>query len=147
MYTPGTVGISRISRSDRSSLETYNMITEWCGHSQKWPKSKLKTVNTLKSKDRPHVRSMVKKKEKKRKHVYIPGIFIGGWCLLKLGTREKKILRISFKFCHNPLEFRVHFNYFFLLERQNNIYSNQRCVFCLWISVYFLMSLNKSHPK
>lgn len=72
-------------------------------------------------------------KKKKEKKTCIYTRYIHWWVMLvKIeNTRKKKSLRISFKFCHNPLKFRVHFNYFFLLERQNNIYSNQRCVFCL----------------
>lgn len=50
-------------------------------------------------------------KKKKEKKTCIYTRYIHWWVMLvKIENTRKKSLRISFKFCHNPLEFRVHFN-------------------------------------
>lgn len=48
-------------------------------------------------------------KKKKEKKTCIYTRYIHWWVMLV----KIENTRISFKFCHNPLEFRVHFNYFF----------------------------------
>lgn len=58
------------------------------------------------------------KKKRKEKKTCIYTRYIHWWVMLvKIENTRKKSLRISFKFCHNPLEFRVHFNYFFFIRK------------------------------
>lgn len=75
MYTPGTVGISRISRSDRSSLETYNMITEMT-------KIEAKDSEYFEIQRSPSCEIHGKKKKKRKENMYIYPVYslVGDAC-------------------------------------------------------------------